>query len=241
MHGSCFAKDSVITDAPSDAFECKSIGGAAGTLDAPFVTSPPKIDGDISDWVGCFVTLDSTNNPTRDLGETTFPSGRFSIEHDTDHIYVAIQVEAVLPLGDHAVPAIYDNDSVAFYIDGDGSYDAQAYGADAVQLVVDHANRQQAFRNPSTTMASGYTSAATTAGNMFTIELAVTPATFGLASFGTSIGFDIGIEAGDGTKQTSEVYWYQACTLPACGCSNGTTAAPYCDPREFGRANLTPP
>ncbi|MFT3696011.1 MAG: sugar-binding protein [Kofleriaceae bacterium] len=241
MRGSCYEKGTVIADGPPDAFECKAIGGSGGMVTAPFVTRAPVIDGDISDWQACFVTLDMANNPYRDLGETTWPTGKFSIEHDASSIYLAIEVQGVLPLGDQPIPAIYENDSVSFYLDGDGVFTDNTYGADGIQLVIDHANRVQAFRTASVVTTPSITSATTESGSTYTIELAVTPATFGLQAFGDSIGIDIGIEGGDGMKQTSEVMWYQACELPLCGCKNGTTSAPYCDEREFGRAELSGP
>jgi hypothetical protein len=69
--------------------------------------------------------------------------------------------------------------------------------------------------------------------------MAVVPASFGLTSFGSTIGFDIGLVGGDGSMMTSELVWYQACSQPACMCSGGN-AAPYCDAREFGNATFAP-
>jgi len=68
--------------------------------------------------------------------------------------------------------------------------------------------------------------------------MSVSAASFGLASFATTIGFDIGLVGGDGSVMTSELVWYQACAPPACGCASD--AAPYCDARELGTATFAP-
>src|SRR5262249_18960447 len=99
--------------------------------------------------------------------------------------------------------------------------------------------RKQAFHSGSVVAVPDVVSAAMTGTSTFTIEMAVTPATFGLAAFGDPIGFDIGLVGGDGSVMTSELVWFQACTPPACGCAGGD-AAPYCDAREFGTVAIAP-
>jgi hypothetical protein len=231
-HGTCVTKGT-----EPDAFVCTPIVTTTGRITAPSFT--PTIDGDLADWTSCFVTLDPTNGIVVDHGAMTgYPSGRFSVAHDATHVYVAAAVQGVLPLGDQAPLAIYENNSISFYLDGDGSFLSAKYDSDAAQIVIDHANQQQSFRTGTPISLPNLTSAAQTSASIYTIEMAVTAGTFGLASFGDTIGFDIGFEGGNGTKQTSEVYWYQSCDLPTCGCSNGTTAAPYCDARELGIVTL---
>lgn len=197
------------------------------------------MDGDLADWAPCFITLDTSNGVVLDHGAMNmFPIGRFSVAHDATHLYVAAEVQGVLPLGTQVPPAIFENNSISFYIDGDGAFLSAAYDSDAAQILIDHANQQQAFKSATPVQLPDITSAARTNQATYTVELAVSPGTFGLTSFGSTIGFDIGFEGGNGTKQTSEVYWYQGCTLPTCGCSNSTTAAPYCDAREFGVVSI---
>ena len=232
-HGECVAH--ALQD--PDAFACTPIATATGAIMASAFT--PTIDGDLADWTACFVTLDTTTGIVLDHGAMNmYPTGTFSVAHDATHLYVAAEVHGVLPLGDATPPAIYENNSISFYIDGDGSFLSATYDSDAAQIVIDHANRRQAFNSAMPVALTNITSAARTTGSVFTIELAVEPSTFGLTSFGSTMGFDIGFEGGNGTKQTSEVYWYQRCDLPTCGCSDGTTAAPYCDAREFGVVTL---
>jgi len=237
--GHCVDRAS-IHDASADVPPaCTPIAGTPGMLTAPSIIAP-TIDGDLSDWPTCFVAIAAATNPTRDLGANgLFPSGRFSIAHDASHVFIAAEVMGVPPLGDQPPPAVYQNNSISFYLDGDGAFSTAMYDADAAQIVIDHANQVQAFRSTATFALTNFASAARTNGSTYTIELAVQPKTFGENKFGTSIGFDIGFEGGDGNQQTSEVLWFESCGPPACGCTNNMSA-PFCDEREFGLAQLAP-
>jgi hypothetical protein len=219
---------------------CLEIATGTGQLTAPLLDRAITLDGDLADWPTCFVTIDpSSAGLVRDLGAGgRFASGRFSVAADADHIYVAAEVQSVPPLGEHAAPDVFLNNAISVYFDGDGSFTTQAYDADAAQIVVDHANRQGAFHSGSIITVPELASAAVAGATTFTIEMAVTPASFGLAAFGDRIGFDIGLVAGDGAVMTSELVWFQACARPTCGCSS-TDTAPYCDAREFGTLAIT--
>lgn len=220
---------------------CVPIDDGAGKLTIPKLDSKIVLDGDLGDWPTCFVDVDpSSAGLVRDLGAGgKFASGRFSIAADDDHLYIAAEVQQVLPLGDQPPPAVYLNNAISVYFDGDGMFANQAYDADAAQIVVDHANRMAAFHGGSTITVPDVASAAMTGATTFTIEMSVAPSTFGVAAFGSQIGFDIGLVGGDGSVMTSELVWFQACAPPACGCDNGD-AAPYCDAREFGTAAFAP-
>lgn len=236
--GQC-RREALPVDASADAFACTPIAAGAGKVTVPRVTTP-VIDGDLADWTTCFLTLDPATNPTRDLdGSMRYLGGRFSVAHDGMRLYIAAEVDGIAPLGDQPTPLVYQNNSISLYLDGDGSYTSMQYDLDAVQIVIDHANRVQAFRRGTTVTVPGVSTAAHTMGTHFTIEIALQPSTFGRTAMSSVMGFDIGFEGGNGMEQYSEVYWYQACGLPQCGCSP-TNAAPYCDAREFGRASLSP-
>ena len=221
---------------------CVPVALAPGKLAIPKLRAPLVVDGDLSDWPTCFVTVDQTSaGLVRDLGANgAFTPGRFSLASDGARLYVGAEVTSVLPLGNALPPDVFLNNAISVYFDGDGSFTTTSYDADAAQIVVDHANREQAFRTGQTIATVGLLSAATTGPSTFTIEMALEPSTFGLAEFGAQIGFDIGLVGGDGTVMTSELVWYQACAPPTCTCANGTTAAPFCDAREFGTATFAP-
>jgi hypothetical protein len=220
--------------------ECIAIADGAGKLKVPRLDHAVVLDGDLADWPTCFISVDPESAAlVRDLGAGgKFASGRFSVVADAGHLYVAAEVQSVPPLGDQPPPKVYLNNAISVYFDGDGVFAKQQYDADAAQIVVDHANREQAFRSAQPTSLPAVASAARTGASTFVIEMSVTPATFGLAAFGDRIGFDIGLVGGDGSVMTSELVWFQACTAPACGCA--TDAAPYCDAREFGSVTIAP-
>jgi cellulose/xylan binding protein with CBM9 domain len=217
---------------------CIPIEAGAGTLRVPKLDHALVLDGDLGDWPTCFVTIDpSTAGLVRDLGAGGhFASGRFSVAADANHLYVGAEVP---PLGDQPPPDVFFDNAISVYFDGDGVFTSARYDADAAQIVVDHANREQAFRSGQTVMVPSVASAAMTGASTFVIEMSVTPATFGVAAFGASIGFDIGLVGGDGSVMTSELVWFQACAPPACGCPSGD-AAPYCDARELGTVAIAP-
>ncbi|MEO8843260.1 MAG: sugar-binding protein [Kofleriaceae bacterium] len=238
-HGLC------VTHAPtddggsgSDAAACTPIVVGPGALTAPRVTTI-AIDGDLSDWPTCFVTLDAHTAIVRDItGLGDYSTGKFSVAHDATRVYLAAEVTGVAPLGDQPVPAIYQNDSISIYLDADGVFTTAAYDPDAMQLVIDHAGRIQGFRNGAL-VAANLTTATRSVGTTFTIEVALQPSTLSAAAFASTIGFDIGFESGDGTTQTSELVWFESCGPPACGCTDGSSA-PFCDARQLGTAALAP-
>lgn len=224
-----------------DPASCTPIVAGPGSLTAPRLAHPLALDGDLGDWPTCFVPLDTTSaGLLRDLGAAGhFPSGRFSIAHDDTHLYIGAEVADVPPLGDQPLPAVYLNNAISVYLDGDGVFTLPSYDADAAQIVVDHANREQAFRSGQAVAPPEVASFARTDRNTFTIELSVAPSTFGRAAFSRSMGFDIGLLGGDGATTSSEVIWFQRCAAPTCGCTN-RDSAPYCDAREFGTVGLAP-
>ena len=218
---------------------CTPIAVGSAQLTAPTIQAP-VIDGDLSDWPTCFVTIDASANPTRDLGANgMFPSGRFSIARDASHVFVAAEVTGVPPLGMQPPPSVYLNNSVSVYVDGAGHSTMATYGPHAAQIVVDHANQVQAFRDGNTITLPNMVTAAKTNQATYTIEMQLAPSSLFLSSFGATLGFDIGFEGGDGTTQTSEVLWVETCGPPDCVCTMASAvSAPYCDAREFGVAAL---
>jgi hypothetical protein len=220
---------------------CLPIAAGTGLLNAPRVDRALVLDGDLADWPTCFVSIDpATAGLVRDLGaHGMFASGRFSLATFANQLYVAAEVQIVPPLGNHPLPSVYLNNAISVYIDGDGRFPDAQYGSDAAQIVVDHANRRQAFRSSALATVPELASASAVGASTFVIEMSVTPASFGLTAFGTPIGFDIGLVGGDGSIMTSELVWFQACKPPACGCTAGE-AAPFCDAREFGKVTIAP-
>ena len=237
-HGLCVAHPS--DGGPDDATACTAIVDGPGAITAPRVAAGIVIDGDLTDWPTCFITLDTRNAVVRDLANVgDYSTGRFAVAHDATHVYIAAEVTGAPPLGDQPVPAIYENDSISIYLDADGVFKTAAYDPDAIQIVVDHANRSQGFRSGQLVTTPGLVTATRTTGSTFAIEIALQPSTLSAAAFASTIGFDIGFESGDGSIQTSELVWFESCRPPTCGCTSGPSA-PYCDARQFGTAMLAP-
>jgi hypothetical protein len=233
-HGLCVTGGSAA-DAPA---ACTPIIAGTGALTAPRVTSI-VLDGDLSDWPTCFVTLDPTTAIVRDqTNAQDYSTGRFTVAHDATHLYIAAEVTGVPPLGDQPVPAIYENDSISLYLDADGVFTTAKYDQDGMQIVVDHAGRSQGFRGGLVTPAD-FATATRTTGSTFTIEIALQASTLSATAFAPTIGFDIGFESGDGVTQSSELVWFESCGPPTCGCTSGMSA-PFCDARELGTLSLAP-
>lgn len=226
----------------AEAPPCVEIDDGMGQLRIPLVTSDLKVDGDLSDWPTCFITVnEQTAGLVRDLGaDGMFTPGRFSIATDGEHVFVGAEVTQVLPLGDEPVPDVFKNNAISVYFDGDGQVAGAAYDEDAAQIVVDHANRTQGFHTGGLLVIDDLETAATVGETTFTIEMSVDANSFGLKAFGDHIGFDIGLVGGNGGEMTSELVWFQACAAPECGCSSGSDSAPYCDAREMGVASFEP-
>lgn len=225
-----------------DSGACRSITtGIPGSLVAKKVTTPPSIDGDLSDWDTCFVAFDRNNAySVRDIaGSGAYPSGEFSVVHDGAKIYVAVRMAKVDVLGAHGGTSLFLNDSAEIYFDADGTL-AQTYGPDALQVIVDHTGKHQGFRNEVVTDSPSAKSSALSVGSNVTIELEVTPATFGRSAFANSIGFDVALNNGDGQSQLTQIVWFQKCRKSSsCGCADGNDS-PYCDGRQFGSLMLEP-
>jgi cellulose/xylan binding protein with CBM9 domain len=227
--------DAADSDLP-DASTCTPIQLTGdGRITAPTLATAPVVDGNLSDWSTCFISLNHTNaGLVRSLdGVHAYPVGRFSIARHGDSVFLAAVVTGLAPLGDDATN-IRNNDNIEVYIDGDGQTQI-GYGTDAREIVIDHAGRVAGFRAGAPIDIGTVQHAAAQNGPSFTIEVQLDPASFDSAVFAPTLGFDFGISDGDGSAQTSELVWTKQCfSTVQCMCFNGDDA-PYCDSRQFGR------
>ncbi len=212
-----------------------------GHMVAPTVAEAPVIDGVLDDWKTCFLTLNHDNAGfERGTGIAHgFPSARFSIARHGSSLYVAASVIGVSPLGNDTVD-IRHNDNIEVYLDGDG-LTMIGYGTDAREIVIDHANRLQGFRTGGASDIGAVNHAVVESDGRYTVELELQPATFGLAEFSSTVGFDFGVSDGDGIGLMTELVWTQQCeSTTACSCWWIDDDAPYCDSRQFGRVAFKP-
>ncbi len=222
--------------------DCSPItAGVDGRLEVPNLPAP-TIDGNLADWTSCYLPLDEmTAGLVRKVDETaTIPRGRFSVMHDGENLYLAAIVEGVLPLGNAMNNDIFRNDGVVLYVDADGQMQAPGYDADASQIIVDHAGRRHAYRQVASIGEPSISASVMTNGATYTVEIMVTPSTYGVTAFAETIGFDVGIDGGTGPAQENEILWHQRCNMDTgCQCPNGDDA-PYCNAQQFGDAHLVP-
>jgi len=241
--------DAPPQDAGTDADVDGSIGpacipitaGVDGVLEVPRLP-PPTIDGNVADWTACYLPLDeATAGLVRKLdGNAAVPAGRFSVMHDGTNLYLAAVVDGVLPLGNATNVDIYRNDGVVLYVDANGQMLTPGYDPEASQIVVDHAARRHLYRQSNPIGIPVISASVTVTGPTYTVEIMVTPSTYGVAAFAETIGFDVGIDGGTGDVQENEILWHQRCnTATGCQCPNGDDA-PYCNAQQFGFAHLVP-
>jgi hypothetical protein len=230
------------TDASLDAKSaCTPIGGSNGQLVAPLVTTAPTIDGDLSDWTTCFLTLDQTTAGQLESytsGTPHYVSGTYSICHDSGHVYFAAEVAGIAPLGSEGVPDNWENNAVEVYFHGSGEGSAPGYDANALQIVVDHANREQAFANNNSATSTAVVSATATSGDAYSVEMSIAPATLSIGSFGSNMGFDLAFDNGNGSAQLTQLFWFNACSATGDMCDGSSCDQPFCDERDFGNLAL---
>lgn len=215
--------------------------GLEGILEVPRLT-PPTIDGNVDEWMTCFLPLDeATAGLVRKSDPTAaVPAGRFSVMHDGTNVYFAATVVGIPPLGDATNNGIYRNDGIALYVDANGEMLTPGYDGDAAQIVVDHASRRHAYRQASAIGEPSISASVTTTGATYTVEIMVTPSTYGASAFAETIGFDVGLNGGTGAEFENEILWHQRCsTATGCQCPN-LDDAPYCNAQQFGDAHLVP-
>lgn len=244
--------DGAVGDAPRDAprdvgrdalgdaaASCTPIASGSAAITVPTLTTAPAVNGsNFDDWVACFIDLSTTTAALvrNEIGTpAAYPSGRFSLEYVGTTLYLAAEVVGVPPLGSGAPPAIYNNNSVEFYIDGDGLAAVQSYDTHTIQLDIDHNGAQQAFSNNALVSPPGITSSVFTEadGKTFQMVVAVPASALGLTQIASPFGFDLDWSLGNGSQQLAEVYWAQTCASCTCG-------GAYCDAREFGTATIAP-
>lgn len=215
--------------------------GVPGVLEVPNLPAP-TIDGNLADWTSCYLPLDeATAGLVRRLDVTAaVPGGRFSVMHDGTNLYLAAIVTGIVPLGNAMDNLIYRNDGVALYVDANGQMPTPGYDTEASQIVVDHAARRHAYRQANAIGTPAISASVLANASTYTVEIMVTPSTYGVNAFAETIGFDVAINGGTGPAQENEIVWHQRCnTATGCQCPNGDDA-PYCNAQQFGFAHLVP-
>lgn len=230
----------------------------AGTMVAARASGPVTVDGDLGDWGSpTFQLLDATNaalivgpNGTCNAANATpkclVPSGEsaeVALLADAANLYVGVRV-TVAGVGGTNTTTPYLNDAVEIYLRGDPAATGDYTGLDH-QLVVDWQNLVLDY-GPSpndTPLANppGVKTAVKVGNGGYVVEASIALAQLGRTALapGQTLGFDLGVDHGQGTTATrSLIVWWSAshapphCTTPKCtGCNPDQ---PYCDTLDFG-------
>jgi len=256
--------EAATTDAPgSDAPQETTVNPcklAAGTVLAPKATAPITIDGDLGDWGAAAFTLLEASNAALIMGPTgtctaanatsqcLVPAGEtaeVALLTDSANLYVGVRV-TVPNVGGTSTTAPYTNDAVEIYLRGDTTPTGD-YSADDHQYVIDWQNLVTDYGPPSTGTGQasppGVTSAVKVAlGNgAYVVEAKIALTELGQTSLasGQLLGFDLGVDHGQGTAATRSflVWWMSAHAVPKCTsakCTGCNPDQPYCDTLDFG-------
>ena len=244
-------------DAPAESAS-SACSPTPGTLVAPEPPGTITIDGDLSDWGNPSYTLLAANDAALILGpngtcmasnatsQCMVPDGEtaeLALLHDSSNLYVGVHV-TVPNVGGTSTTSPYLNDAVEIYLRGDaaptGDYtsDDHQYVIDWQNLVLDYgpSNGGAGQTNP-----PGVTSAVKMVAGGYVVEVKVAVSELGQTalSSGQMLGFDFGVDHGNGTTAArSLLVWWMAthatptCTTPKCtGCNPDQ---PYCDTLDFG-------
>jgi hypothetical protein len=235
-------------DAPRDGRACDaSTLLEAGRLGSPALGGAVTVNGDLSEW-GCvpFVVMDRVTSGHAAPADASIRA-EFATQWSASAVYFAFRVfDNAAPSGaDNVDP--HNNDSVEVYLDGDGflmgNYDAGDH-----QYVVDHLAQYKDYGPEPPVVPPGgqFARAVVKNGNDYTVEMSVSAAALGRASFasGNILGFDVQINNHVGTTPHAETLIWRvnpqpcSCGAPCC-CGQGGDL-PWCNTQRFGFLHLLP-
>jgi hypothetical protein len=232
----------------------------SGVLAMPTAPGPITIDGDLGDWGSPAFTLLDANDAALIMGpngtctaanatsKCLVPSGEtaeVALLRDSANLYVGVRV-TVPSVGGTSTANPYTNDAVELYLRGDPVATGDYTSVDQ-QYVIDWQNLVIAYGPPSVgtgqTNPPGVTSAVKVAPSNkgYVVEVKIALGEVGQISLapGHTLGFDLGVDHGQGTAATRSflVWWMATHAPPQCmtaKCMNCTPEQPYCDTLDFG-------
>jgi len=168
----------------------------------------------------------------------------FALMRDATNLYVGVRV-TVPGVGGTSTTAPYTNDAVEIYLRGDPVATGDYTNVDQ-QYIIDWQNLVTSYGPPSTgtgqTNPPGVTSmvkvAAGNGGYVVEVKIALSEVG-GSLSPGQTLGFDLGVDHGQGTAATRSflVWWIAMHAPPQCTtakCTGCNPDQPYCDTLDFG-------
>jgi hypothetical protein len=238
---------------------CTPSATALGVATAP---GPITIDGDLTDWGNQPVTVLAVSDAALILGpngtctaanamlQCMVPPGETAevlLLRDSGNLYVGVRV-TVPTIGGNDAADPFLNDAVEIYLRGDPVATGNYTNVDH-QYVVDWQNHVLDY-GPSVSDTGqpnppGFTSAVKVApsNKAYVVETKIALAQIGQTTFATgqSVGFDLGLDHGQGTVQSrSLLVWLMAShAAPSCTnakCTGCSPDYPFCDTLLFGTA-----
>jgi hypothetical protein len=246
-----------FADAPADAQPAGRCSPSAGTVVASAALGAVTIDGDLGDWGSPSFTSFDVGDAQLILGPTgtcdaasatstclvpSSESAQFAAMWDATHLYVAVKV-SVPSVGGTNGMAPNTNDAVELYLRGDTTPTGDYSSLDQ-QYITDWQNTVSGCgvacpqRNP-----PGFTSAVSVAADHtgYVLEARIQLSELGVTApaSGTTVGFDLGIDHGQGTDATRSllVWWKAGHAAPMCAsqrCRTCNPDQPYCDTLDVG-------
>jgi hypothetical protein len=188
-------------------------------------TTAPVIDGKIDDsWDASAVykinTLIIGSVPSEED-----PSGRFRLQWDENNLYLLVDVTDPDKKIDNEPPAVWKDDSIEVYLDGDNSKAAQYDGNDHQYMF---RRDDPAVYELKTDNTKGVVLAQTDTDNGYIMEIQFPWSVLGAkAANGAEVGFQIQINDDDnGQNRDSQITWW------------GTSDQAHNDPGTFGTLML---
>ncbi|MGH7297752.1 MAG: sugar-binding protein [Polyangiaceae bacterium] len=246
-------------DAPDDGAPsaCHSSPGVLVAAQAPGAIT---IDGDLGDWGSPTSTILEASSaalisgPNGDCNAANatpkclVPAGEaaeVSLLRDATNLYVGVRV-TVAGVGGTSTTDPYLDDAVEIYVSGDAVATGNYTGVDHQYVVtwqnfiLDYGPSQAGPGQPNPPgVTTAVKVAAGNAGYVVEMKIALSQLGQSALSSGRTLGFDVGLDHGQGTSATrSFLVWWMAthaaptCTTPKCtGCNPDQ---PYCDTLLFG-------
>jgi hypothetical protein len=251
--------DTGATDAAKEAASaCKP---AAGVLVAPQAGGAITVDGDLGDWGTPLFTLLAASDAALIMGpngtctaanatsQCLVPNGEtaeVALLHDAASLYVGVRVTAP-GVGGGSTTAPYTNDAVELYLRADPAPTGDYTGVDH-QYVVDWKNEaldygasQNGTGQPNPPGFSSAVKVANPGNGGYVVEAKIALSALGQTSLapGQTLGFDLGVDHGQGTPATRSflVWWMASHAPPTCStakCTGCSPEQPYCDTLDFG-------
>jgi hypothetical protein len=236
---------------------CPLGSGIAVIQQAP---GPITIDGDLTEWGNPPVTVLAASDAALIQGPTgtctaadatttcLVPAGETAealLLRDATNLYVGVRVTEPTIGGTNTTDPYYD-DAVEIYLRADATATGDYTSADH-QYVVDWQNLVIDYGPPSVGAGlvnpPGVKTAVKVApsNKQYVVEMSIALGQLGLATLGSgqTLGFDFGVDHGQGTSATRSflVWWMATHGAPSCTtakCTGCNPDQPYCDTLDFG-------